>query len=462
MLQIYDTMTRSKRAFNPITPGKVRMYVCGSTVYDYCHIGHGRMFVAFDVVVRYLRYRGFEVSYVRNITDIDDKIINRANENGEDWRALTKRFIDALHDDDQSLGITPPDHEPLATEHMPQIIQMIECLLKNNIAYVAENGDVYYDVTQYSAYGQLANQNLDELQAGARVDIMDVKHNPLDFALWKLAKPNEPAWDSPWGAGRPGWHIECSAMSTHLLGEQFDIHGGGIDLVFPHHQNEIAQSEGCSGHIFVNYWLHNGHVQVNKEKMSKSLGNFFTIRDVLAKYDAEVVRYFLLASHYRSPISYGEDNLQSAQDALTRLYLCLRDLPIGEAPADHPLLEKFTQAMDDDFNTPVALSAIFDLVREINRLREQDATNVASLGGLLKQLLGVLHIAQRDPADYFRGQVDESEVATIETLIAERQQARADKNWSRSDEIRDELLKMGVVLEDKPTGTIWRRVEKAV
>ena len=462
MIQFHDTMTRTKREFKPITPGKVRMYVCGSTVYDYCHIGHGRVFVAFDIIARYLRWRGFEVTYVRNITDIDDKIINRANEAGEDWQALTARFTQTLHEDDQALGNLPPDQEPRATAHMPQIIEMIACLIENGKAYVAENGDVYYDISQYPEYGKLANQNLDDLRAGARVDILDVKHAPLDFVLWKLAKPDEPFWDSPWGAGRPGWHIECSAMSTHCLGDTFDIHGGGIDLKFPHHQNEVAQSEGATGKRFVNCWMHSGHVNVDNEKMSKSLGNFFTIREVLKYYRAEVIRYFLLASHYRSPVNYSEDNLKSAEQALTRLYGGLRGLDIGDITIDKDVgkdfREQFYAAMDDDFNTPIAFSVMFDVVREIHLLKDVDRDQACKFAVLLKQFGGVLGFLDQDPDVFFQqGTIDDDiDVEEIETMIEARNAARATKDWVAADNIRDTLLEKGIELEDGAGGTTWR------
>lgn len=463
MLQLHNSLTKEKQPFEPINPGKIGMYVCGMTVYDYCHIGHGRVFVAFDVITRYLRARGFDVNYVMNITDIDDKIINRAQENNEEVEALTARFIDAMHEDMVRLGVISPDAEPRATEHIPEIIRMIEKLIENDHAYVAENGDVYYDITTFKNYGELAHQKIEQLQSGARVDVLDVKRNPIDFVLWKLAKPGEPKWSSPWGEGRPGWHIECSAMSTELLGKQFDIHGGGIDLVFPHHQNEIAQSEGAHQCAFVNHWMHVGHVQVNREKMSKSLGNFFTIREVLEKYDAEVIRYFMIASHYRSPINYSEANLNSAYSALERFYLALRDLP---EVSDHKIddafgkefVERFNDAMDDDFNTPVATSVLFDIVREINRLRVAgDVSTAAQYAGLLKKQADVLGLLYQNPEIFLRRGIDENEVAKIENLIAAREKAREEKNWLEADRLREELAAIGVVLEDSSDGTIWRK-----
>ena len=457
MLQIYDTLTKTKKAFKPITPGKIGIYVCGMTVYDYCHIGHGRMFVVFDMVVRYLRFLGFDVTYVRNITDIDDKIINRARETGEAFTTINEKFIDAGHEDELALGVITPDYQPRATEYIPQIIRMIEKLIKNKHAYIADNGDVYFNVASFNTYGELAHQNLDDLRAGARVDVLEAKKNPLDFVLWKQAKPGEPKWPSPWNDGRPGWHIECSAMSTEILGKNVDIHGGGIDLVFPHHQNEIAQSEAANCCDFVNYWMHNGHVQINQEKMSKSLGNFFTIRAVLQQYDAEIVRYFMLASHYRSPINYAEDNLNSARDALERMYLCLRDLPTAAIPQDHPFKQKFIDAMNDDFNTPVALAVLFDLVREINKIRDENLPTASELGALLKELGYVLGVMQQDPEMFLRGGFGTDKTAKIESLIAERANARVAEDWAASDRIRDELLLMGVSLEDGPEGTIWRK-----
>lgn len=458
MLEIFNTLTKQKERFKPIEEGKIGLYVCGMTVYDYCHIGHGRMFVVFDTMVRYLRAQGYNVTFVRNITDIDDKIIIRAHENDEDISALTERFIVAMHEDERALNVLSPDFEPRATEHIPQIIDIIQKLLDKDYAYIAENGDVYYDVSRFQDYGKLAHQNLDQLQAGIRIDVLDVKRNPVDFVLWKLAKPEEPKWPSPWGEGRPGWHIECSAMSTHLLGQPFDIHGGGVDLVFPHHQNEIAQSEGAGDCQFVKHWVHSGHVQVNREKMSKSLGNFFTIREVLAKYQPEVVRYFLIASHYRSPINYSEDNLQSAYQALERFYLALRDLP-DEEEQDQDFEHRFNEAMNDDFNTPVALAVLFDLAREINRLRvEEEIQRAAALASLLKRLGNVLGILQHIPDDFLQRGLKATDMKQIEELIVKRNQARSDKNWLEADRIRDQLIEMGVAIEDGAKGTTWRKM----
>lgn len=457
MLYVYNTLTQQKEIFKPLKPGKVDIYVCGMTVYDYCHIGHARMLVAFDMVSRYLRESGYAVTYVRNITDIDDKIIKRAQENKESFDILVDRMVAAMYEDLKALGVLPPDQEPRATQHISHMIAMIQTLIDKEFAYVADNGDVCYHIKQFKTYGELAHQDLEKMRAGARVEVETSKYDPLDFVLWKLAKPGEPQWDSPWGAGRPGWHIECSAMSIDCLGEHFDIHGGGLDLAFPHHQNEIAQAEAATGKKFVNYWLHNGFVQVNKEKMSKSLGNFFTIRDVLKKYSGEVVRYFLLASHYRSPVNYSEENLQSAQSALERFYIALRGLEGGKA-VDNDFSKRFAEVMDDDFNTPEALAVLFDLAREINRVRETDVEQARQLAGLLKKLGGVLGLLQQQPEKFLHAGGDEQEIQKIEKLIAARNQARKEKNWQESDRLRDELTRLGISLEDTAQGTIWRRI----
>jgi len=459
MLQIHNSLTKTKEAFTPIEPGKVRMYVCGMTVYDYCHLGHARVLVVFDMVVRYLRARGYAVTYIRNITDIDDKIIKRANENGESLDALTGRFIQAMHEDADALGVLRPDQEPRATRHMREIIAMIETLIARGFAYTAPNGDVYYRVRQFPHYGQLSGKSLDDLQVGARVEADESKDDPLDFVLWKAAKPGEPSWESPWGPGRPGWHIECSAMSTCCLGNHFDIHGGGLDLQFPHHENEIAQSEGATGEKFVNLWMHNGFVRVNEEKMSKSLGNFFTIREVLKLYDPEVVRYFILASHYRSPLNYGDESLDSARSALTRLYTALKDLPDATAPANSDYEQRFVDAMDDDFNSSLAVSVLFDLAHEINKRRSADPAQAAALGALLRKLGGILGILLRRADDYLKAgsPADGLTSEAIEALIGQRNAARQARNFAESDRIRDTLKAQGVVLEDGPGGTTWRR-----
>ena len=460
MLEIYNTLTRRKAPFQPIEPGKVRMYVCGITVYDYLHLGHARMMVVFDLVARYLRAAGFEVTYVRNITDIDDKIIARANENGERMSALTERFIEAMHEDADALGMLRPDEEPRATAHMHEILAMIGTLVDKGLAYRADNGDVYYDVSEFEGYGALSGKHPEDLRAGARVEVAEAKHDPLDFVLWKAAKPGEPSWDSPWGPGRPGWHIECSAMSTCCLGNHFDIHGGGMDLQFPHHENEIAQSEGATGEKFVNVWMHNGFVRVDDEKMSKSLGNFFTVREILAKYRPEEVRYFILTSHYRSPLNYSLEHLDNARAALTRFYTALRDLPAGGTEIVGTDFEtRFNAAMDDDFNTAEALAVLFDLVREINRARDADeAERAAGLGMLLRRLGAILGILQDDAQAFLKGGATQGpDDSAIDDLIARRDAARAAKDWAEADRLRDELKQLGIVLEDAGGETSWRR-----
>ena len=454
MLQLTNSLTRTKEEFVPITPGKVRMYVCGMTVYDLCHLGHARVFVVFDMVTRWLRASGYQVDYVRNITDIDDKIIRRAQENNETPAALTERFIAAMHEDERALGVLPPDHEPRATTYVAQMLDMIARLEKNGLAYPAPNGDVYYSVRSFAGYGRLSGKSLDELRAGERVEVDPNKRDPMDFVLWKAAKPGEPAWESPWGPGRPGWHIECSAMSADLLGNHFDIHGGGQDLQFPHHENEIAQSEGAHGCTFVNYWLHNGFVRVDNEKMSKSLGNFFTIREVLKKYDAEVVRFFILRAHYRSPLNYSDAHLDDAKSALTRLYTALKSTPLATEKPDwqDPAAIRFREAMDDDFNTAEALAVLFDLASEANR-------GDAAAARMLRSLGGVLGLLQRDTADFLQAGTSSEGMSEqeIENLIAARQTARKERNFAESDRIRDALLAANVVLEDGPGGTSWRR-----
>jgi cysteinyl-tRNA synthetase len=422
-------------------------------------VGHARVLVVFDMVTRYLRARGYDVTYIRNITDIDDKIIKRANENGEPIDALTERFIRFMHEDADALGVLRPDQEPRATRHIGEIIAMIERLIARGFAYAAANGDVYYRVRRFPNYGQLSGKSLDDLQVGARVEADESKDDPLDFVLWKAAKSGEPYWDSPWGRGRPGWHIECSAMSTCCLGNHFDIHGGGLDLQFPHHENEIAQSEGATGEKFVNLWMHNGFVRVNEEKMSKSLGNFFTIREVLKLYDPEVVRYFILASHYRSPLNYSDESLEQAKSALTRLYTALKDLPAAPAPAASDSERRFNEAMDDDFNTPLALAELFNLASDINKARASEPAQAAALGALLRKLGGILGILQRSADDYLKSGAPAGGLSNeaIEALIQQRLAARAARNWAESDRIRDELKTQGVLLEDGKGGTTWRR-----
>ncbi|SNR88169.1 cysteinyl-tRNA synthetase [Methylobacillus rhizosphaerae] len=454
MLKIYNTLAREKQLFVPIVPGKVSMYVCGMTVYDYCHLGHARVMVVFDMVNRWLRSTGYEVSYVRNITDIDDKIIARANENGETITALTHRFIEAMNEDAAQLGVQRPDIEPRATDYIGEMITMISTLIDKAHAYAADNGDVYYSVSSFSHYGKLSGKSLEDLRAGERVEVGVHKRDPMDFVLWKAAKPGEPSWDSPWGAGRPGWHIECSAMGEHHLGDHFDIHGGGQDLQFPHHENEIAQSEGAHDCSFVNYWMHNGFIRVDDEKMSKSLGNFFTIREVLEKYDAEVVRFFILRAQYRSPLNYSDQHLNDAKQALTRLYTALRGLevPLVEIDWQQPYAARFKQALDDDFNTPEAFAVLFDLASETNR------GEALASAGLLKALAGQLGLLQRHPDDFLKGDGEAGiAVEEIERLIEERLLARKHKNFSEADRIRTVLAGQGVILEDTAQGTTWRR-----
>jgi cysteinyl-tRNA synthetase len=431
------------------------MYVCGITVYDYCHLGHARFLVVFDMVRRWLRVSGFRVTYVRNITDIEDKIIRRAQENGEPIEALTERFIRAMDEDAAALGVEKPDHEPRATAYVPEMTQIISRLEKNGLAYHAASGDVNYAVRKFQGYGKLSGRSLDELRAGERVEVDSAKQDPLDFVLWKRSKPDEPKWPSPWGEGRPGWHIECSAMSSKLLGEHFDIHGGGEDLQFPHHENEIAQSEGAmdpaSGGKFVNYWMHNAFIQVDKEKMSKSLGNFFTVRDVLKKYDAEVVRFFILRAHYRSPVNYSDQNLDDAKNALSRLYTALKDFS-GDATVDwqEPHAARFKEAMDDDFGTPEAVAVLFELANRVN-------SGEARLAAQLKGLAGVLGLLQRNAQEYLQAKPAGVSEEWIVAKIAEREAARKGKDYAAADRIRKELLERGIVLEDKGGKTTWRR-----
>jgi cysteinyl-tRNA synthetase len=477
MLKIYNTLTRSKQTFEPRVAGKVGMYVCGMTVYDYCHIGHARVMVVFDTVARYLRHSGYQLTYVRNITDIDDKIIQRANENGEAFTALTERFITAMHADERALGVLAPDAEPRATQSIEAIIAMIEQLLQRGYAYAADNGDVYYAVGQFAGYGRLSGKNIDELNAGERVSVEAAKRDPLDFVLWKAAKSGEPFWASPWGNGRPGWHIECSAMSTCCLGNHFDIHGGGMDLQFPHHENEIAQSEGATGETFVNYWMHNGFVRVNEEKMSKSLGNFFTVRTVLQQYPRpDTIRFFVLTSHYRSPLNYSSEQLDEAVTALSKLYGALEGVALNQQAVDETYLHRFEQAMNDDFNTPLAISILFELANELNKAKRQDMGSPDSvrLASSLKQLAAILGLLQHDAQDWLKGKlsVDEKPLPIGELLLGRfenklddkfideqiqcRLAAKKNKNWPEADRIRDELKQQGILLKDNPDGsTDW-------
>jgi cysteinyl-tRNA synthetase len=461
MLKLHNSLTKQKEVFKPIEPGKVRLYVCGMTVYDFCHVGHARVMVVFDVVTRYLRASGYDVTYVRNITDIDDKIIARANENGESIQTLTERFIAEMNQDAQALGVLPPDLEPKATESIDEIIHMVETLIQKGYAYAADNGDVYYDVSEFAEYGKLSGRNIDELRAGERIAVNEAKDDPLDFVLWKAAKPEEPAWESPWGRGRPGWHIECSAMSDNCLGPQFDIHGGGQDLQFPHHENEIAQSEGAHGCQYVNYWMHNGFVRIDDEKMSKSLGNFFTVREVLEQYPAEVVRYFILTSHYRSPLNYSDEQLDQAKNALTRFYTALREVDTAaelDWQQDDEFGSRFREAMDDDFNTALALSVVADVRQALNKAQEAaDEQQQAYFAGLLLSMGEVLGLFQQDADAFFAGNTDDAEAAHIEALIVKRNQARADKDWAVADQVRDELTAMGIILEDAAGKTTWKK-----
>ncbi|MCG9735451.1 MULTISPECIES: cysteine--tRNA ligase [Pseudoalteromonas] len=458
MVQIYNTLTRQKEQFKPLVDGKIDMYVCGITIYDYCHIGHARTFVGFDVIVRYLRHIGYDLKYVRNITDVDDKIIKRANENGESINDLTTRMTKAMHEDFDSLNMLRPDVEPTVTNHMDEIIAMVERLIAKGHAYVAADGDVLFDVSTFEQYGALSQQDLTMLQAGSRVEVAQDKQDPLDFVLWKKAKPEEPSWSSPWGEGRPGWHIECSAMSSKHLGEHFDIHGGGSDLQFPHHENEIAQSCCANNGKYVNTWIHTGMVQVNKEKMSKSLNNFFTVRDVLKEYDAESVRYFLISGHYRSQLNYSQENLEQARSSLERIYTALRGVtPIECDLASNEYVAKFRKAMDDDFNTPEALPVLFELAKELNRVKDSDAEQAGKLAYVLRSVAEVLGVAQQDPEAFLQGGQADDEVAHIEALIAKRNEARASKDWAAADEARDALNALGVVLEDSAGKTTWRK-----
>jgi len=461
VIKIYNTLTQKKETFTPIEPGKVRMYVCGMTVYDHCHLGHARVLVAFDVVTRYMRNRGYDVTYVRNITDIDDKILRRAEENAEPFTELTDRMITAMHEDEAKLGVLSPSAEPRATDYIAEIIAMINTLIESDHAYAADNGDVYFSVESFEGYGKLSKKKLEDLLAGARIDVHEAKRSPADFALWKAADDGEVSWPSPWGNGRPGWHIECSAMSTRCLGDTFDIHGGGPDLLFPHHENEIAQSECATGHTFVNTWMHAGAIRVNKEKMSKSLGNFFTIREILDTYPAEVVRFFLVSSHYRSQVDYSEDNLAEAGRSLARLYHALRGV-VPASSGDVPETEhdrRFFELMDDDFNCAGAISVLHALANDINQHRREgrddEAKKTATVLVRLGEILGLL---QQDPDDFFQADTaGELSAEDIEAKIQARADARKAKDFAGADRIRDELIEQGVILDDSREGTSWRR-----
>ncbi|MCK8136766.1 MULTISPECIES: cysteine--tRNA ligase [Pseudoalteromonas] len=458
MVQIYNTLTRQKEEFKPMVDGKIDMYVCGITIYDYCHIGHARTFVGFDVIVRYLRHLGYDLKYVRNITDVDDKIIKRANENGEAINDLTVRMTKAMHEDFDSLNMLRPDIEPTVTGHMDEIIAMVERLIAKGHAYVAADGDVLFDVSTFEQYGALSQQDLTMLQSGSRVEVAQDKDDPLDFVLWKKAKAGEPSWSSPWGEGRPGWHIECSAMSSKHLGEHFDIHGGGSDLQFPHHENEIAQSCCANNGQYVNTWIHTGMVQVNKEKMSKSLDNFFTVREVLKQYDAESVRYFLISGHYRSQLNYSQENLDQARSSLERIYTALRGVEPVECELEgNEYVAKFRKAMNDDFNSPEALPVVFEVAKELNRVKDSDSEKAGHLAFILRSLGEILGIAQQAPEAFLQGSQNDDEVAEIEALIVKRNDARASKNWAAADEARDALNALGVILEDSAGKTTWRK-----
>ncbi len=452
MLKIHNSLGRTRQDFVPMRAGEVRMYVCGMTVYDYCHLGHARVLVVFDIVRRWLRASGYRVRYVRNVTDIDDKIIRRAAENGESTDALTSRFIRYMEEDASALGVEPPDEEPRATRYVPQMLCMIEQLQKKGLAYQAPSGDVNFAVRRFPSYGRLSGKSLDELRAGERVEVDSSKDDPLDFVLWKRSKPEEPKWPSPWGEGRPGWHIECSAMGCTLLGEHFDIHGGGQDLQFPHHENEIAQSEGANGVPFVNYWMHNGFVRVDEEKMSKSLGNFFTVRDILKKFDPEVVRFFILRAHYRSPLNYSDAHMEDAKSALSRLYTALKGFPVQSSSVDwdESHAQRFKEAMDDDFGTPEAVAALFDLANRVNAGEKALAAQLRALGG-------VLGLLQRDPDDFLQALPEGLTREAIEAAIAARAEARKRRDFAQADRIRKELEAKGIILEDSGGKTTWRR-----
>ncbi len=458
MLKIFNTLTRKKETFKPLNPGKVGLYVCGMTVYDYCHVGHARVMVVFDVVARYFRYLGYELTYVRNITDIDDKIIKRANENNQNLKSLTAFFIDAMHADERALGVLPPDLEPRATESMGQIINLIQLLFEQGLAYTSPSGDVFYSVSKFPDYGQLSGKQVNDLQAGERVAINESKRDPLDFVLWKRAKADEPYWNSPWGRGRPGWHIECSAMSTCCLGNHFDIHGGGMDLQFPHHENEIAQSVGATGEQFVNYWMHNGFVRVDNEKMSKSFGNFFTLKEVRENYQSEVIRFFIVSSHYRSPLNYSNESLEDAKSALVRFYTALRSVDVTSTDLLVESKTAFELAMNDDFNTPEAIAVLFSLANTLNKLKQENASDIGVYANTLKTLAGYLGILQQDPDFFLQGRdgyLKENE--QIEKKINQRTVAKTNKDWLLADQIRDELKAEGILLEDSAKGTTWRR-----
>ena len=455
---IYNSLTQQKEVFKPLKAKHVSMYVCGMTVYDHCHLGHARSMLCFDMISRYLRWSGYTVNYVRNITDIDDKIIARAHEQQQTVTQLSDYFIESMHQDERALSILPPDHEPRATDHIAAMQTLIQALLDKGLAYHAKNGDICYNIASFEGYGKLSGKDIEGLEAGKRVAVDDAKRSPLDFVLWKSAKPGEPEWESPWGAGRPGWHIECSAMAHHYLGETFDIHGGGFDLQFPHHDNEIAQSEGAHGKPLAHYWMHVGFLRVDQEKMSKSLGNFFMIRDVLKKYSKETIRYFLLSSHYRSQLNYSDENLNHAKQSLSHLYQSLRDITAGTTPSNHLAKQKFIDAMEDDFNTPKALAVLFDLSHNLNRASDKNNEQTRADAALLCELGGVLGLLQQQPNDFLQEGMQAGETDAIEALIKQREQARQAKDWGVADALRQQLQDLGVELEDRAGKTLWRRV----
>lgn len=454
MLTIYNDLTNKKEPFFPINPPQVKMYVCGMTVYDFCHLGHARVMIVFDMVYRYLQHLGYQVTYIRNITDIDDKIIQRSIKENELFTSLTSRFIEAMHEDENKLNVLPPTLEPRATEYIENILDMITRLINLGHAYVSSNGDVYYSVSSFHNYKRLSGKTINDLLLSSTLVLDENKRASLDFCLWKSAKVGEPSWESPWGPGRPGWHIECSAMSTSILGNHFDIHGGGMDLQFPYHENEIAQSEGATGEKFVNFWMHNSFVKVNNEKMAKSLGNFFTIRDILQKFRAEEIRYFILSSHYRSSLNYDDENLINSRNALTRMYTALRNLSPTDSLRDNNFRQRFIEAMNEDFNTPEAIAVLFDLVREINRKKNENELEASALGAELKYLGGILGILQENP-EVFLKNIPYNEIE-IKALIEKRAEARRTGQWKEADRLRTELLHLNIRVEDGPTGTTWR------
>lgn len=460
MLQIFNTLSKQKQTFTPLNTNKVGMYVCGITVYDLCHMGHARTYLSFDIVVRYLRHLGYDVTYVRNITDVDDKIIKRAQENNESPLELTERTIADMHADFKALNLVEPDIEPRVTTHMDEIIEVIIKLIDKGYAYQANSGDVLFKVSAYSEYGKLSKQDLTQLEAGIRVETSKDKQDPLDFVLWKMAKDGEISWESPWGKGRPGWHIECSAMNHKHLGEHFDIHGGGSDLIFPHHENEVAQSCCAFDTPYVNTWMHTGMVQIDNEKMSKSLGNFFTLRSVLEKHDAETLRYFLMSAHYRSQLSYSQENIDQARSSLERLYTALRDIEpnMDVDLKSYGYLDKFESAMNDDFNMPIAISTLFDIVRDINKQADKASPKAKDLAGILRKLGSILGILEQSPSDFLQGENDEFFTQKVEALIEQRTAARARKDWATADAVRDELNQLGIILEESKTATSWRKV----